>query len=126
MMTIVTHVQLKEGVGRDWDAAMRTRLAAARQRPGWIGGQLLRRADKRDQRVIVGTWRTRADWEAWHHDPQFAETRRRLDGLESEPAEHWWHEVVLDVRKPSAPPPVKPATSRALKAKAKGTRKRKA
>jgi heme-degrading monooxygenase HmoA len=26
-------------------------------------------ADKRDRRVIVGTWRTHADWEAWHHDP---------------------------------------------------------
>ena len=126
MMTIVTHVSLKEGVGRDWDAAIRTRLTAARKRPGWVGGQLLRRADKRDQRVIVGTWRTRADCEAWHHDPQFAETRQRLDGLESEPAEHWWHEVVLDVRTSSTPPPVKPATSRASKAKAKGTRKRKA
>jgi hypothetical protein len=30
-------------------------------------------------------WRvsTRADWEGWHHDPQFAETRQRLDGLET-------------------------------------------
>src|SRR2546427_10287362 len=124
MMTIVTHVHLKEGVGRDWDAAMRARLAAARKLPGWVGGQLLRPADEQDRRVIVGTWRTRADWEAWHQNPQFAGTRRRLDGLESEAAEHWWHEVVLDGRKSVAP--VKPATSRALKAKAKGTRKRKA
>ena len=46
-----------------------------------------------------GRYRTRADWEAWHQDPQFAATRRRLDGLENGPAEHWWHEVVLDVRK---------------------------
>jgi hypothetical protein len=69
-----------------------------------VGGQLLRQSDKPDRRVIVGTWKTRADWEAWHHDPQFAETRRRLDGLESAPAEHWWHEVVLDVRKYEAAP----------------------
>jgi transposase len=46
--------------------------------------------------VIVGTWRTRADWEAWHHDRQFTETRQRLDELESAPSEHWWHDVVLD------------------------------
>ena len=105
MMTIVTHVHLKEGAGREWDTAMRTRLSAARKRPGWVGGQLLRQSDKADRRVIVGTWRTRADWEAWHQDPQFAETRRRLDGLESGPAEHWWHEVVLDVRKYEAAPP---------------------
>ena len=126
MMTIVTHVHLKEGTGPEWDAAMRTRLSAAKNRPGWVGGQLLRQSDKPDRRVIVGTWRSRADWEAWHHDPQFAETRQRLDGLENGPAEHWWHEVVLDVRKsPAASPSAqKPAAKRASKAKTKRPRRR--
>ena len=121
MMSIGTHVHLKEGVGPEWDAAMRTRLSAAKKQPGWVGGQLLRQSDKRDRRVIVGTWKTRADWEAWHHDRQFAATRGRLDGLESGPAEHWWHEVVVDVRKyEAAPPPAsKPAPKRMSKAKTK-------
>ena len=121
MMTIVTHVHLREGSGRNWDAAMRTRLSAAREAPGWIGGQLLRPADKPDRRVIVGTWRTRANWEAWHHDPQFTETRQRLDGLETAPAEHWWHDVVLDVRKGSTPSP--PISKSPSKRKAKGKTK---
>jgi heme-degrading monooxygenase HmoA len=125
MMTIVTHVHLKEDAGREWDAAMRTRLSAAKKRPGWVGGQLLRQSDKPDRRVIVGTWRARADWEAWHQDPQFAETRRRLDALENGPAEHWWHEVVLDVRKSAAASPSaqKPAANRASKAKTKKPRR---
>ena len=125
MMTIVTHVHLKDGVGSEWDAAMRTRLSAAKKRPGWVGGQLLRSADQRDRRVIIGTWTTRANWEAWHHDPKFAETRQRLDGLESAPAEHWWHDVVLDVRKTTAP---SPPTSRkeAPKRKRKGASRSKA
>ena len=121
MMTIVTHVHLREGAGRDWDAAMRTRLSAARKVSGWVGGQLLRPADKPDRRVIVGTWRTRSNWEAWHHDPQFTETRQRLEGLESAPAEHWWHGVVLDVRKASSPPP--PTSKSPAKGKAKGKAK---
>jgi heme-degrading monooxygenase HmoA len=104
MKTIVTHVHLKPGSGGEWDSVMRRRLMAARKRPGWVGGQLLRSADKEDKRVIVGTWRTRPDWEGWHHDPTFAETRQRLDGLESAPAEHWWHDVVLDVRTGAARP----------------------
>ena len=54
--------------------------------------------------VIVGTWRTRADWEAWHTDRKFAETRRRIEGLESTPSEHVWHEAVEDVRRPVTPP----------------------
>jgi len=112
MMTIVTHVHL--------DAAMRTRLSAAKKRPGWVGGQLLRQSDKPDRRVIVGTWKTRADWETWHHDRQFAATRGRLDGLENGPAEHWWHEVVLDVRKYETAPPVsRPAPKRMSKTKTK-------
>jgi len=121
MVTIVTHVHLKERAGHDWDTAMHARLAAARKRPGWVGGQLLRPADREDKRVIVGTWRTRADWKGWHHDPQFAETRQRLDGLESAPAEHWWHDVVLDVRKTAAPPP--PTSKSLRKRKAQGKTK---
>ena len=99
MMTIVTHVTLREGTEPEWDAAMRDRLAAAADKPGWVGGQLLMPLDRLNRRVIVGTWQTRADWEAWHQDPAFAETRQRLEGLEQGPAENWWHEVLEDVRR---------------------------
>jgi heme-degrading monooxygenase HmoA len=100
MMTIVTHVTLKPGAEPEWDAGIRERLDTARERPGWVGGQLLVPLDGPHRRILVGTWRSRADWEAWHHDPAFALTRERLDGLEAKPADHWWHEVVADVRKP--------------------------
>ena len=98
MMTIVTHVTLKEGSGPEWDAAMGARLAAVRGRPGWVCTQLLMPNDGMHKRVIIGTWQRRADWEAWHRDPAFAETRARLDGLEVAPGQEWWHEVILDVR----------------------------
>ena len=96
MMTIVTHVTLKEGSEPEWDATMRARLAAVRGRPGWICTQLLIPSDGLNKRVIIGTWHTRADWEAWHQDPAFAETRTRLNGLEAAPRQEWWHEVMLD------------------------------
>ena len=38
------------------------------------------------------------DWEAWHEDATFVETRKRLEGLEAQPGEQWWHEVILDVQ----------------------------
>ena len=112
-MTIVTHTEVKEGAERKWDAVMRERMAAAKGLPGWVGGQLLRSADSPNKRVIVGTWRARADWEKWHKDPRFAETSRELDDLVTGPAEHWWHEVVLDVRKSGAKAaPVAPKAGR--------------
>jgi len=98
MMTIVTHVTLKQGAEPEWDSAMRERLAAAAGRQGWVGGQLLMPLDRLNKRMIVGTWQTRADWEAWHQDPAFAATRQRMDGLEEGEAENWWHEVLEDVR----------------------------
>jgi heme-degrading monooxygenase HmoA len=104
MMTIVTHVTLKTGTEPEWDAAMRERLTAARGQAGWISGQLLIPLDGLNRRVIVGTWQTRAHWEAWHTDPAFTETRRRLQGLEAEPHREAWHEVIEDVRRSDAAP----------------------
>jgi heme-degrading monooxygenase HmoA len=103
MVTIVTAVELKEGAEQEWDAVMRERLDAARKREGWIGGQLLRPEDRPDARVIVGTWRTKDDWEKWHEDPEFAHTRRELEGLTSREAQHSWHEVVSDMRRAGGP-----------------------
>ena len=100
MMTIVTHVHLKEGSEPEWDTAMRERLAAAKGKQGCVSGQILMPLDHLNRRVIVGTWQTRADWEAWHNDPAFAETRARLEGLETGEPENWWHEV-LDARSAS-------------------------
>jgi heme-degrading monooxygenase HmoA len=102
MMTIVTHVTLREGSEPEWDVAMRERLTAARTQPGWIGGQLLIPLDGLNRRVIIGTWQTRAAWESWHNDPAFNATRERLEGLEAAPAQQWWHEVIEDVRRASA------------------------
>lgn len=99
MMTVVTHVTLKQGCEPEWDAAMRERLDAAKTRTGWVSGQLMIPLTGLDKRVVVGTWATRADWEAWHTDPAFRETRERLEGLEAKPPEMWWHEVIVDARK---------------------------
>lgn len=94
MMTIVTLVTLSQGSEPEWDDAMRERLEAARSQPGWMGGQLCMPADRLDQRMILGTWETRAHWEAWHTEPAFAETRERLNGLQEEPSDVRWYEVV--------------------------------
>ena len=98
MMTVVTHVTLKSGSEPEWDAAMRERLAAAGGRPGWIGGQLLIPLDGHNKRAVIGTWESRADWEAWHEDETFTETRERMDGLQEGRSETAWYEVVVEAR----------------------------
>jgi heme-degrading monooxygenase HmoA len=98
MMTVITQVTLKSGSEPEWDEAMRQRLEAAEGRPGWVGAQLLIPLEGLNRRVIVGTWSTRADWEAWHDDPAFQETRQRMEGLQQGPDAMEWFEVVADAR----------------------------
>jgi heme-degrading monooxygenase HmoA len=95
MMTVITHVTLRQGSEPDWDAAMRDRLASAQDREGWLGSQLLIPLDAPNQRTVVGTWNTRADWEAWHADEAFLETRERMEGLQEGASEMTWYEVVV-------------------------------
>lgn len=98
MMTVVTYVTLRDGDEPEWDQAMRERLKNARGREGWIGGQILMALDSPNRRAIIGTWRTRADWEAWHDDESFHATRERLEGLETETNHTSWFEVLTDIR----------------------------
>lgn len=96
MMTVITQVSLKPGTEPEWDQAMKDRLAAARSQTGWVGGQLLIPLDGLNRRLIVGTWMTRAEWEAWHEDPAFQETRQRMEGLQEKPSEMEWFEVITE------------------------------
>ena len=98
MMTVITRVKLTAGSEPDWDEAMRERLTEAQNQSGWIGGQLLIPVDGPNQRVIVGTWQNRSDWEAWHDDPAFLETRKRMEGLQEGPDEMEWLELVKEGR----------------------------
>jgi heme-degrading monooxygenase HmoA len=98
MVTIVTEIKLKDGAEPKWDEVMRERMVKATEQPGWIGGQLLQPEDDPHRRVIVGTWRSRDDWEQWHADPKFRETRAQLDDLVRGAEQHSWHDVVVEIR----------------------------
>ena len=126
MVSIVTSVRLKEGSEREWDDAMRERMAAAGRQPGWIGGQLLQPEDSNPTRIIVGTWQSRDDWARWHADPQFTRTREELDGLTAAPEEHRWCRVAIDARpagEARATTRTRKPAPRAAKSGGKGARK---
>ena len=98
-VTVITHHVLRdESAAQEWDAAMYERLSAARDQPGWIGGQLLRATNDRLLRTIVGTWDSREAWESWHDEGAFRETRERLEGLQARPSETAWYEVIEERR----------------------------
>jgi heme-degrading monooxygenase HmoA len=95
MMTVVTHVRIAQGQEPEWDSAMRERVAGAKEQAGFVSVQLCIPADALNERVVIGTWQSRADWEAWHETETFRTTRERMDRCEVERKGEWWHEVVL-------------------------------
>src|SRR3954470_11559907 len=98
MMTVVTTTRLRPGDAAGWDAAMRARFDPARERPGWVAGQLLTADDENSTRLIVGTWRSREDWEAWDSVPALLAQQTTLERLEAEPSRSEWFQVVADAR----------------------------
>lgn len=95
MMTVMTETTLKEGMEPQWDAAYRRRAEAVADHDGWVGLQLLIPLDAPNKRVVLGTWETRADWEAWHGTDVFQETRDEMDAAEdAHGRQERWYEVV--------------------------------
>lgn len=99
MVTVVTRVRIKDGRQGEWDEVFAKRIQAAREQEGFEFVQLCRPEDAPRERVIVGTWQTHGDWEKWHEDPAFLETRKELEEIDEESARSQWFEVVGEERR---------------------------
>lgn len=51
---------------------------------------------KPNERLIIGTWESREDWQAWHDDQQFLETRQRLEVVDEKTKDSAWHDVKVE------------------------------
>jgi heme-degrading monooxygenase HmoA len=94
MMTVVTEIEIQSGQEPTWDAAFRERLQDAPNQRGWVAMQLVIPLDAANKRVVIGTWESRSDWEAWHDTAVFKQTRKRLDAVEQTSTDETWYEVV--------------------------------
>ena len=99
MVTVVTQIRVKSGREAEWDEVFAKRVQAARDQQGFEVVQLCRADDAPSERVIVGTWQTRDNWESWHHDPAFLETRKELEEVGQESEQSHWYEVVVEERR---------------------------
>jgi heme-degrading monooxygenase HmoA len=94
MMTIISETTIEPGQEPVWDRAYRERIEDAPNQGGWISTQLLIPLDAPNKRLVVGTWQSRADWEAWHTTEVFRRTREQLDAVQQTAEPERWYEVV--------------------------------
>lgn len=93
MMTVIAETTVKPNHTAEWDRAFQERIRSAKDQPGWIDVQLLIPSNEPDKRVVVGTWRSREDWERWHATGSFRKTREAMDAATAAEGPVHWYDV---------------------------------
>jgi heme-degrading monooxygenase HmoA len=75
MIRVLIERRLLEGVEEDLQKAMREMRREAIHVPGYLSGETLRSVADPNRYVIISSWRSLADWEAWSK----SETRQRIE-----------------------------------------------
>lgn len=60
---------------------------------GYIYGETLKRIDKQDECMVISTWRSIDDWNAWLNNDERIAIQREIDGLLGEKTEYAVYEV---------------------------------
>jgi len=51
------------------------------EQPGYISGETLNRIDKKDECMVISTWRSVEDWNDWVNNPKRNEIQTEIDKL---------------------------------------------
>lgn len=51
----------------------------AMQQPGYISGETLHAVDDPNYYLVISTWESLADWEAWYNNPERRKLQEELD-----------------------------------------------
>jgi heme-degrading monooxygenase HmoA len=87
---VVGRFQLIRGKEDQWDAAFRERVEEARDFDGWRGAAAWIPAGDDSQRVVVGRWVQRQDYENWTLSSSYSRTKELLDACQAGPPEIEW------------------------------------
>jgi heme-degrading monooxygenase HmoA len=51
------------------------------EQPGYISGETLNRIDKKNESMVISTWRSVEDWNTWVNNPKRTEIQNQIDSL---------------------------------------------
>lgn len=58
------------------------------EQPGYISGETLNRIDKKNECMVISTWRSVEDWNGWVNNPKRIEVQTNIDRLIGEDTEY--------------------------------------
>jgi heme-degrading monooxygenase HmoA len=62
--------------------------ALALNQPGYLSGETFMRIDKKDECMVIGTWRSLEDWNNWVNNPLRKEVQAEIDRVLGEETEY--------------------------------------
>ncbi len=63
------------------------------EQPGYISGETLSRIDKKNESMVISTWRSVEDWNTWVNNPKRTEIQRQIDNLLGHETEYAMYNV---------------------------------
>ena len=85
MIRVVIERTLSREGDEEIQRAMRDLRREAIHQPGYVSGETLRDAGNPHHFVILSTWRTREEWEAWGKSSRRREIENRIREMLTEP-----------------------------------------
>ena len=58
------------------------------EQPGYLSGETFERIDKKDESMVISTWRSVEDWNTWVNNPKRTEIQTMIDKLLGEETEY--------------------------------------
>lgn len=69
-------------------ALLKQLRALTLEQPGYVSGETLNRIDKKDECMVISTWRSVEDWNSWVNNPKRNEIQTEIDKLLDEETEY--------------------------------------
>ncbi|NIS67603.1 MAG: antibiotic biosynthesis monooxygenase [Proteobacteria bacterium] len=76
---VIIERKVKEGRQSEMISILRELRALALPRRGYISGETLRSKDDPSAYIVISTWESVEDWEAWRNHPERNEVSKRLE-----------------------------------------------
>lgn len=58
------------------------------EQPGYLSGETFNRIDKKDECMVISTWRSVEDWNSWVNNPKRTEIQTVIDQLLGQETEY--------------------------------------
>jgi heme-degrading monooxygenase HmoA len=83
---ILIQRKVKAGKEAELNAIVRELRSYAMHAEGFISGETLRSIDDPSIHLVISTWQSMDDWNAWHNSPKRKEIQKKINAVLAEPS----------------------------------------